>query len=104
MSEIGAYSVKTSRYLITLTGTPKTCRVTLTVEQKCQELDEVHIPLTADQPMVMPELVLSWDHPLIQTHHVWHPGCGTERTINASWNPTICYSKATFNAPVVCLY
>lgn len=63
----------------------------------------VHVRLSAATPGSPPRTVLSWAHPILDIHGVWHPGVDRNRALPVDWGLGFS-SRATSLAPVFAAY
>lgn len=74
------------------------------ITQPEQDVAEIHLCLTSEHARMPDPLTLSWLHPLIKSHHKWHPAAHLDRTLGPDWKPHAFTSKSTSHAPVYTLY
>ena len=97
-------SIQTQHYLITATGDLGPFKLSLENQLDIDGVEYITIQMNADKPSRPTTLILSWDHPMINTHNKWFPGTYLNRTILPVWSKDECISKATSNAPVYALF
>ncbi|MBV9851998.1 MAG: alpha-galactosidase [Armatimonadetes bacterium] len=77
--------------------------VTLLTERCTDGVEEVQIILQADAPFPPPPLALRWSVPVVDIQSHWTTAAGWNRGNGTPWSHGVT-SKATSNAPVVCLH
>lgn len=75
----------------------------LAVETERPGVELVRIRLTSEEAARPPAFRLSWSYPTAVVHGYWHPESGHDKGLDVSWTDGFS-SKATFSAPVGCLY
>ncbi|MCE7739636.1 MAG: alpha-galactosidase [Candidatus Heimdallarchaeota archaeon] len=97
-------SIQTQHYLITVNGDLGPFKLSLEHSLDIDGVEYITVQMNADKPSRPTPLILSWDHPMINTHYKWFPGTYLNRTILPVWSKDECISKATSNAPVYALF
>ena len=97
-------TVQAGPYSVNVQGDPGQFRITCETETIEDGIHAIHLELSADQAQRPPEIMLAWEHPLVETHQQWHPGVRYDRTIKPDWANPHLTSKSTSNAPVYALY
>ncbi len=97
-------TVKTRNYTITATEDPNLFSLSLSHTLETDGIEYVNIQMDTDQSARPSPIVLTWDHPMINTHYKWFPGTHLNRMITPIWAKSECISKATSNAPVYSLF
>ncbi len=88
---------------LNLEGEQETPDVSLTVEDVSPGLSLVHLEIRADEAWSPKPLKLAWRQPIVDTIGVWCSASDMRRGLTLPWEITV-KSKATSQAPVVCLY
>lgn len=77
--------------------------MSLTAEELSPGLSLVHLEIRAGEAWSPRPLKLAWRHPIVETIGVWCSASDMRRGLTLPWEITV-KSKATSQAPVVCLY
>lgn len=96
-------SVEIGHLHLHLEGESSTPAVSLTAEEVSPGLSLVHLEISADATWSPTPLKLSWRSPIVDTIGVWSSASDMRRGLTLPWEITV-KSKATSQAPVVCLY
>ncbi len=84
---------------------PEGWRASLLVRlEPCEPgVERVELVLERDEPAPPPACALTFTHPSVDIHACWTPGAGFYKGVRMDWSPPF-ESKATSQAPVVCLH
>lgn len=96
-------SVEIGHLHLHLEGERSTPAVSLTTEEISPGLSLVHLEIFPDADWSPTPLKLSWRSPIVDTIGVWSSASDMRRGLTLPWEITV-KSKATSQAPVVCLY
>ncbi len=96
-------SVEIGSLHLHLEGEQSTPAVSLTAEEISPGLSLVYLEIFADAAWSPTPLKLSWRRPIVDTIGVWSSASDMRRGLTLPWEITV-KSKATSQAPVVCLY
>ena len=94
--------LKTNKHTISVTGGEK-LDINLSFNEIEVGLEIIKLEINSPEPINMPKITISWDHPLIDIHSYWHPTAFRHKSLHADWDRGF-FSKATISAPVACLY
>ncbi len=91
------------QHQVRLDGDPGPFHATLLMDRCADGLEEVRLILHADAPHPLPPLALRWAYPAVDIQSRWDTAAGWSRGNRVNWADGMT-SKATSQAPVVCLY
>lgn len=97
-------TIHTARHELRLRPAPDPFRAEWRLEKGTAGLELLHLRLTSDRPAVPPPLELAWLHPLVRTHHLWHPGALYRRFLPPDFEPNTAVTRGTRYAPVMALF
>src|SRR5690242_13025669 len=96
-------AITTSNHEVMLAGANDLFRASLSTNQPEEGIDLVQLRIAAQQSASPPVFTLFWTHPIVDIHALWHLGANRNTSLPAAWTRGFA-SKATSQAPVVCLH